>query len=102
VNGRVGRRAGGYDQTKFIINWDQQQATEEGRNEYKQRAGVEGTLSQGVRRSDLRHCRYIGLAKTHLQHVATAVAMNVVRVANFLNEIPLAPTRKSRIARLCA
>ncbi len=65
-------------------------STDEGRSEYKKRAGVEGTLSQGVRRSDLRHCRYVGLAKTHLQHVATAVALNVVRVINFLNEVPLA------------
>jgi len=65
-------------------------------------AGVEGTLSQSVRRSDLRHCRYCGLAKTHWQHVATAVAVNVVRVVNFWNEVPLAPTRKSRFARLCA
>ncbi len=77
-------------------------STEAGRTEYKKRAGVEGTLSQGVRRSDLRHCRYIGLAKTHLQQVATAVAVNVVRVVNFLNEVPLAPTRKSHFARLCA
>ena len=77
-------------------------SSEEGRTEYKKRAGVEGSVSQGVRRSDLRRSRYLGLIKTHLQHVATAVALNVVRVVNFLNEVPLAPTRKSRFARLCA
>ena len=43
-------------------------ASEEGRTRYRQRAGVEGTLWQGVRRSDLRHARYHGLIKTHLQH----------------------------------
>ncbi len=32
---------------------------------YHQRAGIEGTLSQGTRRSDLRQSRYLGLAKTH-------------------------------------
>ena len=32
------------------------------------RAGVEGSLSQGVRIAGLRQARYIGLAKTHLQH----------------------------------
>lgn len=32
---------------------------------YGQRAGIEGTLSQGIRKSDLRQSRYVGLAKTH-------------------------------------
>ncbi len=34
---------------------------------YNKRAGIEGSISQGVRRSALRQSRYIGLAKTHLQ-----------------------------------
>jgi hypothetical protein len=32
------------------------------------RAGVEGTISQVVRGSNLRRAPYIGLAKTHLHH----------------------------------
>src|SRR3954467_10935282 len=44
------------------------------------RAGVEGTMSQGVRSFELRQSRYIGLAKTHLQHLFTAVAINLVRL----------------------
>lgn len=51
---------------------------------YGQRAGIEGTISQGVRRMGLRRSRYIGLARTHLQHVATAAAINVVRTVNWL------------------
>lgn len=43
---------------------------------YSARAGVEGAVSQGVRTSGMRRSRYRGLAKTHLQHVATAAAMN--------------------------
>jgi transposase len=62
--------------------------TEEGRLEYQKRAGVEGTLSQGIRRSDLRHGRYRGLSKTHLQHVATAAALNIVRVTAHLRAVP--------------
>jgi transposase len=31
------------------------------------RAGIEGTLSEGIRAHGLRRARYIGLAKTHLQ-----------------------------------
>src|SRR4029450_12258724 len=51
-------------------------ASAEGKAQYAQRAGIEGTLSQGVRAFGLRRSRYWGLAKTHLQHVATAAAIN--------------------------
>lgn len=47
---------------------------------YWQRAGIEGTLSQGIRKFDLRKSRYIGLAKTHLQHIFIAVALNLCRL----------------------
>jgi len=78
----------------------QQIGSEEGRREYGKRAGIEGTLSQGVRRGSLRRCRYIGLAKTHLQEVATAAGINILRTMNFLNQKPTAQTRISRFARL--
>jgi transposase len=71
-----------------------------GRNEYKKRAGIEGTISQGVRRGTLRRSRYRGLEKTHLQEVATATAINIVRAVNFLNLKPIAKTRVSRFSRL--
>ena len=73
--------------------------SEEGRAEYRRRAGVEGTLSQGVRASGLRRCRYRGLGKTCLQHVATAAAMNVGRVVAFLNGKTPAATQISRLSR---
>ena len=79
-----------------------QLSTEAGQREYQQRAGVEGSLSQGVRRSGLRRTRYRGLRKTHLQHVATAAALNVVRTVTYLAGVPLAQTRVSRFARLAA
>ena len=47
---------------------------------YALRAGMESTLSQGVRAFDLRRSRYIGLAKTHLQHVLIVVPMHLKRV----------------------
>jgi transposase len=62
----------------------QRQATAEFKAQYALRAGVESTLSQGVRRFDLRRCRYIGLARTHLQQTLNATAMNVVRVIDWL------------------
>ena len=77
-------------------------SSEAGAQEYKKRAGVEGTHSQGIRRSGLRHCRYRGLVKTHLQHLATAAALNVVRTVEYLAGNPVAKTRTSRFARLAA
>ena len=78
----------------------QRQQTAEYATTYAQRAGVEGTLSQGVRAFGLRRARYRGLAKTHLQHIATAAAINVDRLVNWLDEIPRAQTRRSRFATL--
>src|SRR5262252_3307985 len=75
-------------------------ASEEGSERYKQRAGVEGTLSQGVRAFGLRRTRYRGLPKTHLQHVAIAAAINVDRIVAWLDERPRTTTRISRFAAL--
>jgi transposase len=47
---------------------------------YRARAGVEGSFTQGNRRCDLRHARYIGQAKVHLQHLFTAIALNMIRL----------------------
>ena len=75
-------------------------ASEEGHQLYKRRAGVEGTLSQGVRAFGLRRARYWGVAKTHLQHVAIAAAINIDRLVAWLDERPRAMTRISRFAAL--
>jgi transposase len=77
-------------------------ATEAGRRRYARRAGIEGSLSQGVRAFGLRRSRYRGLAKTHLQHVATAAAINLERLAAWFQAIPRAATRLSRFAALAA
>jgi transposase len=74
--------------------------TEEFQKTYAQRAGVEGTMSQGVRVAGLRRARYIGLAKTRLQHLATAAALNVVRVGAWFLENVRAKTRLSAFAAL--
>ena len=69
---------------------------------YTQRAGVEGTHSQAVRVCGLRRSRYLGQPKTHLQHILSAVALNLLRIDAWLNGTPLAPTRQSSFARLMA
>lgn len=73
----------------------ERESTVEFKKEYAKRAGIEGTISQGVRAFGLRRSRYIGQAKTHLQHVLTAAAINFVRVAQWLDDVPLAQTRRS-------
>lgn len=77
----------------------ERQQTEEFEKQYALRSGIEGTLSQGIRGFGLRQCRYIGLPKTHLQHILTAASMNLVRVFNWLSHIPLAKTRSSPFYR---
>ena len=69
---------------------------------YQRRAGIEGTLSQGVRAFGLRHCRYRGLQKTSLQHVLIALAINVVRLCAWLDGDRPVRTRCSRFAQLRA
>ncbi len=67
---------------------------------YHVRAGVEGTLSQGVRAFGMRQSRYIGLAKTGLQQVCTAAALNAARIVHWLAGTPRAKTRVTRFAAL--
>lgn len=76
------------------------QKTEEFTALYSRRAGIEGTVSQGVRAFGLRQARYRGLKKTHLQELATATVVNVGRIANWINGVPTAVTRRSRLAVL--
>lgn len=80
----------------------ERQQTEAFKRIYRKRSGIEGTLSQAVRNSGLRRSRYTGQAKTHLQNIAIAVATNIKRSIDWLNEVPLAPTRRSRFALLLA
>jgi transposase len=62
----------------------QRQQTDEFKKLYAERAGIESTMSQGVRRIRLRYARYIGLARTHLQEIASAGAINMVRLFSWL------------------
>ena len=74
----------------------QRQTTEAFKQHYAKRAGVEGTISQDVRSFDGRLARYRGLAKIHLQHVLTAVALSLSRLLAWWDERPKAQTRQSR------
>jgi transposase len=90
------------DQYEALQAARSREASEEYRAEYNRRAGIEGTISQGVRTCGLRRSRYIGEAKAHLQHIATAAAINVSRISDWLAERPREVTRTSAFARLMA
>jgi transposase len=72
----------------------QRQETVDFKVQYALRARVESSLSQGIRRFDLRRSRYLGLARTHLQQLLNATAMNVVRVIAWLHNEPLGERRR--------
>jgi transposase len=76
--------------------------TPEYAREVVRRAGIEATISQGVRVLRLRRSRYAGLARTHLSHVLTAAGLNFLRVTDWLAGIPLAGTRTSPFTDLMA
>ena len=72
------------------------QNTQDWQARYALRAGVEGTIRQGVAVTGMRR----GLAKTRLEHVFSAVALNLVRLHAYWNGHALERTRTSHLARL--
>jgi len=76
------------------------QGTRHWQARYALRAGVEGTIRQAVAVTGMRRARYRGLAKTHLEHVYSAVALNLIRLDAWWNGHPLDRTRTSHLARL--
>ncbi|WP_433425902.1 IS1182 family transposase [Microtetraspora malaysiensis] len=76
------------------------QTSKEWQGKYKLRAGVEGTMRQAVAVTGVRRARYRGLAKVHLEHVFSAVALNLIRLDAWWNGHPLDRTRTGHLARL--
>ncbi|MFJ9908904.1 transposase [Streptomyces sp. NPDC101152] len=77
-----------------------EQQTDAWKERYDARAGVEGTISQAVRRTRLRRTPYRGQDKTHLANVLSATALNIIRVDAWLNGTSLGTTRACHLARL--
>jgi transposase len=76
------------------------QAGKDWRQDYARRAGAEGTISQAITITGTRRTRYRGLPKTHLEHVYSAVALNLYRLDAYWNGTPLDRKRTSHLARL--
>jgi transposase len=77
-----------------------EQDTQPWQDKYALRAGVEGTVHQAVAITGIRHARYRGLPKTHLQHVYSAVALNLIRLDAWWNGHPLDRGRSGHLTRL--
>jgi Transposase DDE domain len=80
----------------------QREATAAFQAEYDRRAGIEGTISRGIRSTRLRRTRYRGLARVFLGHILTAVGLNVLRLGEWFLETAPAKTRITPFARLMA
>jgi hypothetical protein len=63
-------------------------------------AGIEGTIRQATAVAGVRRARYRGLEKTHLEHVYSAVVLNLIRLHAWWHNRPLDRTRTSHLARL--
>jgi hypothetical protein len=77
------------------------QTTSRWRTIYNQRAAIEATISQAVRDCGLRHARYRGLPKVHLEHVLTGIAINILRLGDWFDPRPTTKRRPTRIHQLC-
>ncbi|MEU2868067.1 IS1182 family transposase [Streptomyces olivoreticuli] len=88
------------DQQQILEQQRAGQQTDAWKERYDVRAGVEGTISQAVRRTHLRRTPYRGQSKTHLANVLSATALNIIRTDAWLNGTPLGTTHTSHLARL--
>ncbi|HKF38493.1 MAG TPA: transposase [Ktedonobacteraceae bacterium] len=66
-------------------------------SQFALRAGVEATISQGVRTQGLRQARYRGQEQVHVHHLRIAAASNLVRMDRWLQAHEQGrPARRSR------
>jgi len=88
------------EQMQALFAARQRDENDESKDAYRHRAGIEGIHSQAARALGLRRSRYIGLRKTHLGHVALAVAINVIQLMSWLRGEAPEQTRTSPFKRV--
>ncbi|MFI1259245.1 transposase [Streptomyces netropsis] len=86
------------EQQQILAQQRAEQQTDEWKARYDTRAGIEGTISQAVRRTRLRRTPYPGQAKTHLANLLSATAINIIRLDAWLHSTPIGKTRTSHLA----
>ncbi|MFD7447301.1 IS1182 family transposase [Streptomyces sp. NPDC059909] len=70
-----------------------EQQTPQWKARYAVRSGVEGTVNEFAHGHGMRRCRYRGQGKAHIQHVLTAIAVNIERLSG------LPPTEEAPMPR---
>ncbi|WP_318274126.1 transposase [Streptomyces mirabilis] len=58
-----------------------EQQTPEWKTRYAVRSGVEGTVNEFAHGNGMQRCRYRGQGEAHIQHVLTAIAVNIERLS---------------------
>jgi transposase len=77
-----------------------EQASQQWKDRYAIRAGIEGTIAQATAVTGIRTARYHGLPKTSLEHAAAAAAINLIRLDAWWTSKPAGRTRTSHLQRL--
>jgi transposase len=70
-----------------------EQHTPEWQARYAVRSGVESTVNEFAHGHGMRRCRYRGQPKAHLQHVFTAIAVNIERLSGLSSAGEVPPAR---------
>ncbi|MFC6060818.1 transposase, partial [Streptomyces pratens] len=71
-----------------------EQQTPEWKTRYAVRSGVEGTVNEFAHGHGMRRCRYRGQEKAHVQHVLTAIAVNIERLSRLPPTTQAPPSRQ--------
>ncbi|GAA1927279.1 hypothetical protein GCM10009753_71090 [Streptantibioticus ferralitis] len=77
-----------------------EQNSDDWKDKYALRAGIEGTINQALDITGIRRARYRGLPKVRLQHAFSATAINVIRLDAHWADQLLGGTRTSQLERL--
>ncbi|WP_431914939.1 IS1182 family transposase [Nonomuraea jabiensis] len=70
-----------------------EQQTPDWKARYAVRSGVESTVNEFVHGHHMRRCRYRGQPKAHLQHIFTAIAVNIERLSGLSSADEAPPHR---------
>jgi hypothetical protein len=77
-----------------------EQQTDTGKQIYRARAGVEGTIHQATAVTGIRQARYTGLGTVSLEHAFAAAAINLIRLDAWWTGTPIQRTRTTHLSRL--
>lgn len=87
-------------QHKALMAARQREKTAAFDQEYDRRAGIEGTISRGIRTTRLRRTRYVGRNRVRLGHILTGLGLNALRLGEWFLGMERPKTRVSPFTRL--